>query len=264
MVGFKGLSFEMDYHAGYFADQPPFHFRVNLNGKVEYFEENRTLSSENKSGHWKLSQVDQEHLADLINRLFEFEVEEDEFAVCDGGSTNYKVKFKDGTKKEFYRSHHADMPFEFVKLEHEIEALLTNKYLKLREDSKNISISTTPCYGECPVYNLEIDQSGEVLFSGMQFVATPGFERWTLPVRILIEVNEIAQEIYDFEPSVPEEGMLTDMPSFKIKFVNGLKSTESEFYMQECENMTELESLIDQLHSLLGVNELIFGKIELE
>jgi hypothetical protein len=54
--------------------------------------------------------------------------------------------------------------------------------------------SRSPCFGTCPVYNLEVQADGQVVYEGFSYVSSFGQERWTIPpeavARLLAEVRE--------------------------------------------------------------------------
>ena len=55
-----------------------------------------------------------------------------------------------------------------------------------------ITMERTPCFGSCPVYRLELDSSGKVVYEGRGFVKERGRREATIPAA---DVQALAKEI---------------------------------------------------------------------
>ena len=120
------ISFQLDYDPGYFADQPPYQLKIRARGQVSYTEDSRRLGGDIRSEQWNLAKDELAQLFVLVFNLFDIDIPK-EMMVCDGGSTTYKVYLSDGSKKVMERSHHTEMPDEFLIIESKINALLLKR-----------------------------------------------------------------------------------------------------------------------------------------
>jgi hypothetical protein len=57
-----------------------------------------------------------------------------------------------------------------------------------------ITLERHACFGRCPIYKLEIDETGKVVYEGLGFVKTNGRQEATIPAR---DVQALAKEIED-------------------------------------------------------------------
>ena len=55
-----------------------------------------------------------------------------------------------------------------------------------------IAMERTPCFGSCPIYRLELDSSGKVVYEGRGFVKERGRRETTIPAA---DVQALAKEI---------------------------------------------------------------------
>ena len=59
------------------------------------------------------------------------------------------------------------------------EDLILNN-LKKEYENRLLSIRKTPCFGDCPVYDLNIDKEGNVIYNGIQYVIEEGKREFKL------------------------------------------------------------------------------------
>lgn len=59
---------------------------------------------------------------------------------------------------------------------------------------KTITLKRTPCYGTCPVYNVEIYAYGEVSYYGEGYVEKLGHHWWTIPPDAIDALNDAIVE----------------------------------------------------------------------
>ena len=100
-----------------------------------------------------------------------------------------------------------------------------------------VVLRRTACYGQCPVYTVEISATGQVKYTGEEFVSVKGVRHGSVP-RANVELLAAAlrhvkfaqmNEKYQFETdgcvSVP-----TDFPSLSISVIKSGKTHHVSFY----------------------------------
>lgn len=88
-----------------------------------------------------------------------------------------------------------------------------------RWDTLKITLDRTFCYGECPVYSIEIRGDGTVFYTGDMYVAVPGRHEMHIPptsVRRLFEKFEAARFFATFDQYL---SMATDLPTYTMTIV---------------------------------------------
>lgn len=86
--------------------------------------------------------------------------------------------------------------------------------IKEAYENKLISIRKTPCFGDCPVYSLDIDKDGKVVYNGIQYVLKKGKHEFKLTDKQLKKVNDILSEkdFSEFKKAY-DDPRITDLPS---------------------------------------------------
>lgn len=113
-------------------------------------------------------------------------------------------------------------------------------------------IQKTPCFGACPTYKLEVNDSGEVKYFGQRFVEKKGVFTKKLNSADLNKLYELTQkkEFADLKDVYDNEG-ITDLPSSIIIYnANGIKKTIKCRY--GCPE--SFHSFIKQAETIIGEN----------
>lgn len=122
----------------------------------------------------------------------------------------------------------------------------------LEADLFSLSIETSPCFGKCPVYTLDIDQKLFVTFKGVMYARRKGtFKTRITPAQrdeILIILENVGfwkwKEIYD-------NPRITDLSSTTIAVVYGKKSKKVRY---RAEGPREFGALINKIHQIVEEN----------
>ncbi len=110
-----------------------------------------------------------------------------------------------------------------------------------------ISIKTTPCMGDCPVYRLEIYRNGMVIYEGKEHVERRGYYTGR------ISRKEIKQLRFAFEEagffSLDDEYIepRTDLSTTWVYYSNGTHSKKIKDYYGAPEILKELEKKVMEL-----------------
>lgn len=94
-----------------------------------------------------------------------------------------------------------------------------------------IKLERTACFGTCPVYTVEIQGDGTVIWEGKRFVKVMGLRRYRIPivkVRTLVERFRAAR-FYSARDAYVDRG-ITDMPSAWISLTYGGVSKRIQDY----------------------------------
>ena len=96
-----------------------------------------------------------------------------------------------------------------------------------KDQSIILSITTSPCFGKCPVYELSVYANREVVFNGIKFTDVEGERRGTLSSQqyeMLLNEAEKAQ-LFEAKP-VYDNPAITDLPATNIVYIlNGKKAS---------------------------------------
>ena len=100
-----------------------------------------------------------------------------------------------------------------------------------------VVLRRTACYGQCPVYTVEISATGQVKYTGEEFVSVKGVRHGSVPqanVELLaaaLRHVKFAQmnEKYQFETDGCVD-MPTDLPSLSISVIKSGKTHNVSFY----------------------------------
>ncbi|MCA1751181.1 MAG: DUF6438 domain-containing protein [Flavobacteriales bacterium] len=88
---------------------------------------------------------------------------------------------------------------------------------KANGDSLIMAFSKTPCYGQCPVYEVKVYESGRAIWEGKNFVERMGTysTRITASERQKFFAEAEAEGFYDFDKSY-DNPMVQDLPSTSL------------------------------------------------
>ena len=112
-----------------------------------------------------------------------------------------------------------------------------------------LQISTTPCFGECPVYDLSIFSNRVVTFNGKKFTKINGSQTGVITFDQYEKLLEKAKKAKLMEAEdVYDNPAITDLPSTKILFIqDGTKKSIVARY-EVPENITKF---IDYTYELM-------------
>lgn len=91
------------------------------------------------------------------------------------------------------------------------------------------SLKRTPCYGRCPVYEIQFFSNGEVVFNGERNLRRLGIFLARVPESTLRQILEQAGQarFFELKDAYPESGAaITDLPE-TITFVNNGKARKT-------------------------------------
>ncbi|WP_163971060.1 DUF6438 domain-containing protein [Oceanobacillus halotolerans] len=130
-----------------------------------------------------------------------------------------------------------------------------------------LSISRTPCYGECPVYEVVVHHDGEVKWTGHEFVDHLGESHFRISPEQVKQIETLL-EIFDYRSfCYPESDVFaTDQPSCitNVVFKDGFEK-EIDHYLGDSQinpndhqhSFENLEKLEEKLEQILGLEKYI-------
>ena len=78
---------------------------------------------------------------------------------------------------------------------------------------KKITLERTACFGNCPIYWIEVYNTDEVNWHGIQFVAAKGNFEWTIPRDKIIQLDNLINTFnYAYYVYIPKGYPKTDYP----------------------------------------------------
>jgi hypothetical protein len=120
-----------------------------------------------------------------------------------------------------------------------------------------ITLERSACYGRCPVYRVEIDGTGKVVYEGRGFVKINGQQQDTVPAR---DVQALAREIeqsgyFGFRDNFPPDA--TDHPTVVTNVRIGTQSKRIEHNLGSRSAPAALETLYRRIDEVAGVKQWI-------
>ncbi|GAB3804528.1 DUF6438 domain-containing protein [Virgibacillus kimchii] len=130
-----------------------------------------------------------------------------------------------------------------------------------------IFISRTPCYGECPVYDVIVNSNGKVSWNGLDFVYYAGVAEFNITKSKIQKIKRLL-EAFDYRSfTYPEPDMFaTDQPSCitKVVFADGFINEidhnlgDAQSYDTESKHsLKNLEKFEKKLEQILGLRKYI-------
>ena len=136
----------------------------------------------------------------------------------------------------------------------------------------SIVLQRTACFGQCPVYSVEIHANGQVKYIGEEFVSVKGIRHSSIP-RANVELLAAAlrhvkfaqmHEKYQFEADGCVN-MPTDLPSLSISVTKAGRTQNVSFYTG-CQGPTvpteELEWLSNTIDFMAQTAPLIYQRMD--
>ena len=106
-------------------------------------------------------------------------------------------------------------------------------------------LERTPCYGQCPTYQLRIYSDLSVTYVGRMHVEKEGFYTGTITQEALEQLKAKAMEIGYFDMEHHYNGSITDIPStFSMAQFGGMKKKIMNRYKGP-QNLIDFEKMLD-------------------
>ena len=101
----------------------------------------------------------------------------------------------------------------------------------------------TACYGQCPVYSIDIFRNGNGVYNGKYFVQEIGKVNFSVTKEEIISIISKANEINFFEMKEQYTAPITDLPSCFVT----IEGKRVEDYFDAPNELKELQQMIDNL-----------------
>lgn len=120
-----------------------------------------------------------------------------------------------------------------------------------------IAMERGPCFGRCPVYRVEVNDSGKVVYEGRGFVAERGRQEATIPAA---DVQALAKEIeaagfFELRDNYPPEA--TDHATVVTTVTIDGRSKRVEHSLDSRTAPRQLEDLYRRIDEVAGVKQWI-------
>ncbi|QXA09791.1 hypothetical protein I6L27_04395 [Acinetobacter pittii] len=128
---------------------------------------------------------------------------------------------------------------------------------------ETIRYASSPCFGACPIYSVEVTPTGLIRFEGKQYTKAIGVKE------IQGSVKDYKKLAYDLKTYRPETGTqaktggcqqtATDMSSYYISWIqlNGTETKLSHYKGCMSPANSRLNKIMDSLPDQLGIKDLI-------
>ena len=91
--------------------------------------------------------------------------------------------------------------------------------IKEEYENRLLSMRKTPCFGDCPVYELSIDKDGNVTYNGIQYVNEKGKHEFKLSDEQFNKLTKMLNEgDFDSFKDIYDNERITDLPSTFITY----------------------------------------------
>ncbi|MCK4750259.1 MAG: hypothetical protein KAT15_24550, partial [Bacteroidales bacterium] len=110
-----------------------------------------------------------------------------------------------------------------------------------------IEMEKTPCYGQCPVYSIQIDQMGNGLFKGVENTELVGLYSFHLHDDELIHLKSMFEGIGFFTLEDRYFEYVSDLPTTYITYRSGGKEKKIMDYYGAPKELNNLEKQIETL-----------------
>lgn len=122
------------------------------------------------------------------------------------------------------------------------------KYLSKPESDFTFSARTEPCFGTCPVYDLNIHSSGKAIYNGLNFTKLEGKHEKQLPSTVVDSLRTLLIEMQYLQlDSVYNDPYIADIPSTHFRLVSEQGKIDKKVWAryEEPKSVLELEAFID-------------------
>ena len=126
-----------------------------------------------------------------------------------------------------------------------------------RPRAVSIAMERGPCFGRCPVYRVEVNDSGKVVYEGRGFVTERGRQEATIPAA---DVQALAREIeaagfFDLRDNYPPAA--TDNPTVVTTVTIDGRSKRVEHDLSSSAAPAALETIYRRIDEVTGVRRWI-------
>jgi len=112
--------------------------------------------------------------------------------------------------------------------------------------STYFSIRKTECFGDCPVYEVSIDEKGNVVYNGLKYVNEVGERKFALTEKELKKFKEaLAKSDFSTYEKVYDNPELMDLPSTYITFDG--KQTQIRLWKDIPKDLINVHEFVDGL-----------------
>lgn len=116
------------------------------------------------------------------------------------------------------------------------------------------------CYGDCPIYRVEVNVTGKVVWEGIEYVSKMGRHEWTIGKEKIDKLNALINSfgfrIYEYSPS--DECFATDHPNCitQIEFQDG-HIKEIDHYLGYLWGLDDLTKFENDLEKIIGTKKYV-------
>jgi hypothetical protein len=122
-------------------------------------------------------------------------------------------------------------------------------------DDLIVTLERTSCFGECPIYSVNIDALGNVVYNGTKFVRVDGRQTGRIPPSRVAAIAETAERIGFFELHDRYRSIrnpdgttteVTDLPTTFVTITRDGRTKRVEDYVGAPDGLRQLERQIDE------------------
>ena len=110
-----------------------------------------------------------------------------------------------------------------------------------------ITLSRTPCFGNCPVYTVSMSEDGAVRYEGVQGVRVSGARTWKIAPEAVHALAADMVKAGFFEMKDEYTALITDLPTITTTLTRGSRTKTIKDYFGAPAALKELEARIDQV-----------------
>ncbi len=110
-----------------------------------------------------------------------------------------------------------------------------------------VSMSKTPCYGQCPVYSFELFSDGTIDFTGKRFVKFEGHYKGQITDEQIHLIKEQIKSTNFFELESKYDSKATDIPTCIIQVIIEEQNKTITDRMGAPKELKELEKMIEEM-----------------
>jgi hypothetical protein len=107
-----------------------------------------------------------------------------------------------------------------------------------------VSLSTTMCFGACPVYEVSVDGNGNVVYVGTENVRVKGRRTSTVPLSAVAKLAAESEAIGFFKMANKYDAPVTDLPTTFVTVTSNSRTKTVEDYDRAPETLIAFERLI--------------------
>jgi len=124
-------------------------------------------------------------------------------------------------------------------------------------NSVSITLERTACFGRCPVYTVNLNGSGQVIFKGDAYVDIPGEQKSHVDPGNVLMLLKSFDHIHFFSLADHYEGSCTDLPSEIISLsIDGRSKKISVYFCHDKRSGPEVDllKLAHEIDTVTGTN----------